>query len=443
MNSRVIRWLRCTRILVMLGVPSALGWYAWQWLSPPAGDQAARHVYAQLAEASGPVVMARLQQLGSLDEAGIPWLVRATNAEQGVIALPARQVLRRLVADWEQQAVADQDYDRLWSRFERLAASLAESMPNLGSGAQDMAVELSLRMINHGPSPSQSDELTWLADCNRVLRANTQRRGGSGLAGAPTFEAAAQYSGLRPLINPAAAVAGEVTASELAGEVPGGGLGLPTTAELDDLELISERPPRGSLANSPGSAGVANPSSDPTSNPTLTWRIWRNTRTRQDESPWNSAADGQTQADSSTGLPPEPRPLTDDATDRRPLKDQSVSALLDRLRAGPEEQAVAAAEELKSRGITANQIRVFELYRSRDASDRVTLVELLPRLSGIDVRYWLLELSRDADSDVRYAAISRLATSRDPLLREQLYEAAIRDADPRIAGLARQLASGL
>ena len=69
---------------------------------------------------------------------------------------------------------------------------------------------------------------------------------------------------------------------------------------------------------------------------------------------------------------------------------------------------------------------------SADPAVRKDLARRLPELRSIDAAPWLIQLSRDADPEVRLTAITLMATSGDPLLLEQVERIAGEDPDPRI-----------
>jgi hypothetical protein len=107
---------------------------------------------------------------------------------------------------------------------------------------------------------------------------------------------------------------------------------------------------------------------------------------------------------------------------------------------GPVAEAVAAAEaELGQRGLTAAQIDLARQLTDPDPAIRRGLVDALPAMPGMDARPWLLWLTADAHADVRLAALTVLATSRDPELLRRVEQLASRDRDPRIAALGDRI----
>jgi hypothetical protein len=71
--------------------------------------------------------------------------------------------------------------------------------------------------------------------------------------------------------------------------------------------------------------------------------------------------------------------------------------------------------------------------------DRLRLVDDVLTEQEIDARPWLTVLADDEDADVRLVAVTIMATSNDAELIEKAWQVAIRDRDPRIAGLAERL----
>jgi hypothetical protein len=96
-------------------------------------------------------------------------------------------------------------------------------------------------------------------------------------------------------------------------------------------------------------------------------------------------------------------------------------------------------QELMERGFGRLSPRLARQLVSERVEDRLRLVDDVLTDPGIDARPWLLLLADDADGDVRLVAVTIMATSRDAELIEKAWQVAIRDRDPRIAGLAERL----
>jgi hypothetical protein len=91
-----------------------------------------------------------------------------------------------------------------------------------------------------------------------------------------------------------------------------------------------------------------------------------------------------------------------------------------------------AEKELGKCGFGTVHLELARKLTSSDARLRANLADVLPRVSGIDARKWLLWLSRDEDADVRLAALGVMATAADPELLHRVAEMAHDDSDQRI-----------
>jgi hypothetical protein len=96
-------------------------------------------------------------------------------------------------------------------------------------------------------------------------------------------------------------------------------------------------------------------------------------------------------------------------------------------------------EEITRRGFGRLTARLVEQLFSDDVEQRLRLVDDVLTEPGVDARPWLLLLADDAEGDVRLLAVTIMATSDDGALIEKAWQVAIRDSDPRIAGLAGRL----
>jgi hypothetical protein len=143
---------------------------------------------------------------------------------------------------------------------------------------------------------------------------------------------------------------------------------------------------------------------------------------------------------SSDKLPAAPSALAAPAeATPRTLADVDSRELLHRWLDCDDSEAFALEEELTYRGFGRLSGRLVEQLFSADAADRLRLVDDVLIEPGIDARPWLVLLAEDADADVRLLVVTIMATSDDAMLLEKAWQVAIRDRDPRIAGLAGRL----
>lgn len=82
--------------------------------------------------------------------------------------------------------------------------------------------------------------------------------------------------------------------------------------------------------------------------------------------------------------------------------------------------ATAAERELTRRGYKASHLSLARQLTHPDPTVRLQLAQSLPRARGIDPRRWLLRLSEDSDEAVRSAARNILRTSQDPEVLQKL-----------------------
>ena len=102
------------------------------------------------------------------------------------------------------------------------------------------------------------------------------------------------------------------------------------------------------------------------------------------------------------------------------LAAEDAVELIKELNAENDARAETAEAELIRRGFTEAQLDLARKLYDPDPAVRKKLVRELPGLQGVDTVPWLLELCRDADAEVRSAAIALLATSSDPAVLDEV-----------------------
>jgi hypothetical protein len=123
----------------------------------------------------------------------------------------------------------------------------------------------------------------------------------------------------------------------------------------------------------------------------------------------------------------------------RPLEAVTSRELLRRWLDADGSEVLPVESELTRRGFVRLSARLVEPLFSKNAEDRLRLVDDVLTQPGIDARPWLVLLADDQDADVRLLAVTIMATSEDAMLIEKAWHVSIRDRDPRIAGLAGRL----
>ena len=115
-------------------------------------------------------------------------------------------------------------------------------------------------------------------------------------------------------------------------------------------------------------------------------------------------------------------------------------ALLERWLAAKGTTKKQIERELQRRGFGALRSDVVRLALSDDTAGRAQLVHDLLALPGVGAKAWLMLLADDRDAEVRLAAVTVMAMSKDSQLLEKAWQVALHDRDPRIAGLVERSA---
>ncbi|MCI0334819.1 MAG: hypothetical protein L0228_16520 [Planctomycetes bacterium] len=139
-----------------------------------------------------------------------------------------------------------------------------------------------------------------------------------------------------------------------------------------------------------------------------------------------------------SSLTPKQLPVEVERIDR-PLAEVESRVLLRQWLAATGADVFPLEEELSQRGFVRPVKLIVQKFFSNRATDRLQLVDEVVTAPSVDARPWLMLLAEDVDADVRLAAVTIMATSNDAALVEKAWHTAIRDRDPRIAGLAGRL----
>jgi hypothetical protein len=116
--------------------------------------------------------------------------------------------------------------------------------------------------------------------------------------------------------------------------------------------------------------------------------------------------------------------------------DRELLALVD---SGNRFDAGAARKVLAGRGYTEALLELTRQIKHLTAPQRLESLERTSTLPANEARLLLRWFLADEDGDVRYQALTTLATSGDPKMSELARRHAIEDADPRVADLAEKL----
>ncbi len=333
------------------------------------------------------------RELGALDEAAVPTLVRALVSEEPFVSAAAGEEISRRLAAWRQLPRKTSG-----TKVQLLAKELAQERESIPPEHQRTARRWAEAILLWPLKGSQADAAAILADCEALLELPQ-----------PDEELIAER--LARLKEPAKDPGQENPLEvQLPAEVvtPDDTANLPPIVSPEDI-----RPP----ATNSGSVGDTD-SPDPTQLP------------RHPREPRGIYVPRARPIEDAAPLS-EPMILPAEEPRLLPPVKASAAAAVE-LRALPEIEVmrdlhsddpatVAAAErELTRRGYRASHVSLARQLTDPDPAVRVQLVQSLPRAHGIAPRRWLLRLSEDPDEEVRSAAQSILRTSQDPELLQKV-----------------------
>jgi len=422
--------LAALAVAVLAAVAAAIvlprQWLAMRWAS-------------QLERLPDEEVLPRMEQLAALEDAGIPVLVESLGSDREMVARSARAVLNEQFERWRELPP-----DRSSRRAAVLARSLASRVDELSPTGQSAAASLAERLLTWPAGSGTRDASRMIADCEYVLQTAPEVS-----ADTPT-DAVAQSNANGSSENsasesPRGAGFGD---DEMPGlprlptvrNVPGGNLPMesalvpPLPAGLDwnpaDWMPSGDAPGQGAQLQSSRSGAVPR-------------RLQPEDARRID--PGSAEPRGPAPPalldsldDNAPGTLPDveaQRMPTPDRGAMRPPADwgqADATSLVTLLRSSDDRVVQAAAYELQRRGLTSEELAFAWRIAGADAQQRRELVERLPRLGQIDTRRWLLWLSQDEDAGVRLAAVTVMATSRDPQLLNRLREMQGSESDPEV-----------
>ncbi|MCC6124874.1 MAG: HEAT repeat domain-containing protein [Pirellulales bacterium] len=393
---------------------------------------AAAHWKRQLADAPLGQVEILLEQIAALDEDGIPVLVAALASEREAVAGGAHRRLLDRLERWK--TLPREEYSsRILILAENLAAQVSAYGPAARSDAHDLAAQL---LLDPSQIENPLDRARLIAACDEVFQATTAVRGE--LTSPPQI---VQANSARPSFEDRIAsrpYAWEIensrkTTSKQFDLVPNGGLPSeePPAAEGSYLRVLpaetGDTPPS-YFQEPPKSRALdfSNRTSPPLEVPEAA--LPRNARREPSpiaEPPFKS-------------LVLEAPAVGRDAALLDPRSRETVD-LMRQLAQADGDRAETIRAELRRRGLSAGEIAVAARMFDPDPAARKQLVAELPGMAEIDASAWLLQCCKDEDAEVRLAAFSLLATSKNPLLLKKLDLAAQNDPDARIQRLAERI----
>jgi hypothetical protein len=398
-------------------------WLAWR----RHGQLLAAYWARQIETASEDQIDEVFSRLVELGVSGIPVLADALNADRSYVADHASLAIWDALRKWEALPPGES-----LPRVAALSQALADRVERFGPDARREASNLAVRLLQWPIDDRILPRNKVLADNERTLRLSgaLAEVDISKLLAAQTqaAEAAAWPSPSAPTEDALAAAASTETSR---GDSRG----------LDRRDGSQNQEPRrlssGSATSPVATIREVPAASSPAAIP--------------GDSTRSGPASGNSASEQSLASANQPARLSQLKIVRTPAKtpglarfvgrewDETV-AWMQRLQDAHSGVADEAAFQLALRGFQPKHLELAKRLFTPDPGQRRRFAEELPRMSGVDATPWLLQLVCDEDADVRWAAMTLLATTGDPALVTQLRQVATEDADPTIRKKASRIA---
>jgi hypothetical protein len=402
----VVVVLACAALLATLVASSRPGarWLADRW-------------YLELETASDDRIAATLDRIGALGEPGLAMQVSALAHPRAAVRAAAERSLHGQLDTW-QRFPAEQAQCSLL----RLVDLLNEHVRPDDAEALRRAAPLALRALRWPVAGRSGDSTSLTFACEQLIR--KARAANVFVPASPRDSAAPSHlaeespgSGPAPMAQAGSgSMRREGTAWRLTDERDGAGMRIPS----------GESSPG---ATQPATLGAPQPAKQPS------MPIYAAIRSLSAEKTPDAGAkpgtrwrDGETRSTPPARVSPE---LLASLTDAEVI----------RWLARGEHRAMAE-RELRRRGFGEREMRIVSAATSGDPEVREQLARVLPELSGVDARPWLLLLCRDESAIVRAAAVRWLATSSDPGILELLREISAGETDDSVRQALRQAQAG-
>lgn len=398
-----LKWPLVAGSLAAACVAAALA-FAWPGLS---NWILARVAEDELAHAADSDVTSLLRKLADLGEPGDAALVRALGSPRIAVAQAAHEALEAELDRWSRLSpeVAE-------PKLAELANQLASQTENLPAAAQASARKLATRILWWPEAGASLDRAGTISACERILNATPPPRlvaashPRRSKRASETKQAAAQASIHRRQVKPLLAK-------------------WPSPTLLAE-QMAAAPIPRRDFAAVPQGNEIAEPA-----------------RFIPGDSMPLAAANASNELSDINDV--------DGASVASSVASKAEAHAFDRLSTLDlfaklhDDQPIAghAAAQLTRRGFTTRQIEVGRHLTSPDAHERHQWVEALPGIRGVEAKAWLLHLSRDQSLAVRRAAMTLLATNRDPAVLRRMAEMAAQESDPELRAEAALASDGI
>jgi|GEM_PF-4183765 len=422
--------------LTIFMVASAVGIYAWQYDSIME-----RHWRSQLLEATDAQVPTVIAQIAQRDDKGIALLVESLGSPREIVARQAKEMLVAMLGRWETFDIAPRI-----ERLELLARSLADRVATFPPAARADAVDLVRQILAWRFNDSRTDGTAVLAQCDRVLTIVPDRPIANFPTGAETDERSTAAVEPAPIASATPANRDDrlldifqSLGSGMPDREPAIPIDIrPTEHTADQQGSVVPQPTDSSDASLLPGFGTASRPSDVVAKPAVALDA--------DPIPVSALASVST-ADRLRAARQTLEPIAQTTTDRSAEPNEASNRfvgidswnLMRQLRDEDAEFVALIKAELTNRGFGRLHFELAARLFDPDPRVRANLVRMLPRMTSVRATEWLLRLAEDTDAEVRYQAISMLATSGDLDLLAQIQQMARADPEPRTRLLAERI----
>lgn len=374
-------------------------------------------------------VPAAMERAAASDKIGLPLLAAALSSNRAVVVHEAQRLL-----DERMEQIKVQPPQQAARALDQLAAGLSANIENFGPSARTTARTIAEQLLQWPIQSSEQGRIDLVAHCERILRGGDAGASSPGpeavslgdapFAAGPAGGSQSNDQG-RAFYTPSMERSVAQYAVAPGGNVPYQSLPMPSMPTLP-APTAGDGGPR--PLDAPNNAEPLQPQRHPHLLPP--------------QPPTSPVAESRPSAERSVyTVNPLPQPqLADSAPSsaRPPLAPESATTLqlVKTLPQVATTELPALEQELLRRGFTPADFQLVARFNSPNLSDRLSLVPLVANAPTPWALQWLIWLSYDNSSAVRYEAISMLSTARDPAIVQRMDEATRTEPNPEISRLA-------
>lgn len=407
----------------------------------------AERIESSVADVPDDAVSGKLQELALLDAEAIPSLTRLLGDRRNSVVLEARNQIDELLLKWRDESVAIAS-----PKIQLLAEQLAENISEYSASSQMYAARLSTELLLWPVDRKVIDSGELVVSCEKIWRVSSATR-------TSNRRAEVQVSAVESIARPnslSSSDAGYIATDIVVADLPGGTLAIspeeipsridpPVSQSIQPRLLIRPTPRSGAGAQDNESENDSNSTSVPgfpTENTPLQGEM--NSEESNERSLNEASSDAVT-----LGPPrelPSGKPIVDQNVMSGPVVADSAAfdftslshiQLFGRLSHSDQTLVAAMLTELERRGFSAAQIEIGRLVASQNVDDRMKAISELARGNGVDPIPFLQYLQKDANREVRIAALRMLAVSDSPDVAYKAQERLAREVGPTASSQLR------